>query len=118
MDDELLEAVERGDLKQARALLEAGGKPHVDEWGLSLVDEALARRDEQMVPLLVKFGARLDEMDGLGKTRLHRAASASGEPALTSLLLRLDPIPMPRTGTAGPPFTSRGPTATRTWRRC
>ena len=85
MGDELMIAVEHGHLEQARSLLEAGADPHEDDWGFSLIDEALDREDEQMVRLLVSYGARLDVQDEQGRTRLHRVAGANR----TRLLLRL-----------------------------
>jgi ankyrin repeat protein len=81
MDDDLLDAVEQGELERARLLLQVGGNPHEDTWGLPLLDEALARQDEPMVRLLVEFGARVDEQDERGQTRLHTPRSRATTPA-------------------------------------
>jgi ankyrin repeat protein len=88
-DDELFEAVERGDLEHARLLLRQGASPHEDSWGMNLLDAALARDDEQMTRLLVEHGARLDETDERHQTRLHRGARGCNDGDGVALLLRL-----------------------------
>jgi ankyrin repeat protein len=87
--DELLEAVERGDVERATSLLCAGASPHEDGWGLSILDEALVRRDERMARLLIEHGAKLDAADERGQNRLHNAASAANDAEAVELLLRL-----------------------------
>jgi 26S proteasome non-ATPase regulatory subunit 10 len=89
MNDELLRAVEEGDLQRADALLREGTSPHEDSWGLSLLDDALSRRDERMARLLIEHGARIDERDSRGQTRLHRAARQADDSEAVTLLIRL-----------------------------
>lgn len=89
VNDELLSAVERGDVERARELLLSGASAREDEWDLSLLNEAIARRDEPMANLLVEHGALLAETDERGHTRLHTAASASDDADTVRLLLLL-----------------------------
>jgi hypothetical protein len=82
-DDQLLDAVEDGDLELARALLLDGASPHEDSWGLPLIDQALERLDVEMARLLMEFG---------GRHRLHQAASGDAAARVRVLLdLGLDP---------------------------
>ncbi|HEX8105335.1 MAG TPA: ankyrin repeat domain-containing protein [Solirubrobacteraceae bacterium] len=87
-DDETLAAVEAGDVERVRSLLEQGASPQEDWWGFSLVDEALMRRDEPMVRLLLEFGARLDDGEAGGRSRLHDAA-VGNDAWEADLLIRL-----------------------------
>jgi ankyrin repeat protein len=100
VSDELLDAVEAGDLERAAALLREGASPHEDSCGFGLLDEALTRHAERMARLLVKRGARLDETDARGLTRLHRAASGANDADAVAFLLRLglDPNAADREG--------------------
>ncbi len=89
MHDQLLDAVERGDVEGARRLLVGGSDPHSDSWGFSLIEQAIDNRDIAMVRLLIDFGAALDHIEGDGRHRLHTAAGSSNNPQLVRLLLAL-----------------------------
>lgn len=89
VSDELLDAIQNGHADVAADLLGKGASPHADAWGLSLLDEALARQDERIARVLLAHGARLDEPDEEGRNRLHRAASARDDADAVGLLLRL-----------------------------
>ena len=112
MGDELMIAVEHGHLEQARSLLEAGADPHGDDWGFALIDEAVDREDEQMVRLLVSYGARLDVQDEQGRTRLHRVAGAN-----RACCFGWDWIPTSLITMVGRRCTSRRRTALNKWPR-
>ena len=86
--DELLAAVEAGDVVRARRLLLAGADPSANSWDLSVMAEAIDRLDELMVRLLLEFGVELGGC-GRGGTWLHAAAVGADDPRAVDFFLRL-----------------------------
>ncbi len=86
---ELLSRVAGGDMKTAALLLAAGVDVNAggDDGATPLHAAAASDRNPQMLPFLLKAGARLDTRDGEGDTPLCRAMRR-GQPANALALLR------------------------------
>lgn len=102
----LEEAVEEGDVEKAVGLLDAGA----DASGLChaldtpILDVALRRGDKAMATLLLGRGARLDQRDMDGRTRLHRSASGGDASEELVLLLELGADPNVQDGQGWAPL--------------
>jgi hypothetical protein len=86
--DELLDAVEAGDVVRARRLLLAGADPSANSWDVQVMAEAIERLDEPMVRLLLEFGVELGGT-GRGGTWLHAAAAGADDPKAVDFFLGL-----------------------------
>lgn len=94
--DDLLNAVECGDLDGAAAALDAGASPDAaDRYGVTALVRAAGRGDHALVDLLLGRGARIDKGTAQDNTPLMLAA-ARGHRELVARLLQAGADPAHR----------------------
>ncbi len=80
-----LSAVQAGDVKTAKRLLEQGADPNLDQEGFVALVAAADAGHEDMVALLLARGARVDQRDFDHRTALS-AAQARGHTEIVKML--------------------------------
>ncbi len=74
-DEQLLEAIESGDIEQTEILLKQGANPNAErEWSGSALGMAATNGNLKLVQLLISHGANVNYCDQEGLTPLHWAA--------------------------------------------